>query len=186
MMQLKNLKRVILEELSTVFNNIKEEEILALVEEIAAAKRVFVYGLGRERLMLQAFAMRLMHLGVQVYMVGDVTTPGIGEGDLFITSSGTGYLSTVEAMQGIAKKSGARIAFMTAHPEFPLPQEADLIIKIPAQTMRDGIEARKSPQPLGALFEQAQLLMLEMVVVLLKQKLCQTEQDMEKRHTNLE
>lgn len=185
-MQVAALKQTMVNELATIFNNIKEEEILALVNEIAQAKKVFIYGLGRERLMLQAFAMRLMHLGVQVHMVGDVTTPGIGAGDLFITSSGTGYLSTVEALQSIVKKSNARIAFMTAHPDAPLPQGANLIIKIPAQTMKDSIESRTSPQPMGALFEQAQLLMLEMVVILLKERLGQTEKDMEKRHTNLE
>lgn len=185
-MQPKELKQLMLDELAAVFNSIKDEDIIALTDEIARAKRVFIYGLGRERLMLQAFAMRLMHLGVQIHMVGDVTTPGINEGDLFITSSGTGYLSTVEALLGIVKKSKARIAFMTASPESPLPRQADLVIKIPAQTMKDSIESRTSPQPMGALFEQAQLLMLEMAVVLLKEKLGQTEADMEKRHTNLE
>ena len=180
------LKQQMLDELSSVFREIEEKEIAALTDEIVRANRVFVYGLGRERLMLQAFAMRLMHLGIRVHMVGDVTTPGIGAGDLFITSSGTGYLSTVEALQGIARQSGARIAFMTAHPDSPLPRQADVIIKIPAQTMKDDLASRQSLQPMGALFEQAQLLMLEMVVVLLKEKLSQTEKEMEKRHTNLE
>ncbi|MTI81078.1 MAG: SIS domain-containing protein [Firmicutes bacterium] len=185
-MQMEQLKKLMVDEVATIFNNINENEIASLVDEIAVAKRVFIYGLGRERLMLQAFAMRLMHLGIDVHMVGDVTTPGIKEGDLFVTSSGTGYLSTVEALLKIVKHSKARTAFMTAHPDSPLPQQAELIIKIPAQTMKDNLESRTSPQPMGALFEQAQLLMLEMVIVLLIEKLGVTESDMEKNHTNLE
>jgi 6-phospho-3-hexuloisomerase len=185
-MVLHESKKQMIGELESVFLKIKDDDIVALSEEIAIANRVFIYGLGRERLMLQAFAMRLMHLGVQVHMVGDVTTPGVAEGDLFLTSSGTGYLSTVEALLKIVNKTGARVAFMTANPEEPLPRMADLIIPIPAQTMKDKMTERKSLQPMGALFEQAQLLMLELIVILLKEKLAQSEKDMETRHTNLE
>ncbi|CCO08836.1 6-phospho-3-hexuloisomerase [Desulforamulus hydrothermalis] len=185
-MQLTALKQDVITELAAVYNQVKDEAIMNLVEEIVRAKRVFIYGLGRERLMLQAFAMRLMHLGVQVYMVGDVTTPGISEGDLFITSSGTGHLSTVAALQSIAQNAKARIVFITAHPEAPLPRAADAVIKIPAQTMKDSSQNKTSRQPMGSLFEQAQLLLLDTAVILLQERLQQKDEDMEKRHTNLE
>lgn len=173
-------------ELERSFLAVKEEEARSLVREIMQARRVFIYGLGRERLMLQAFGMRLMHLGLEVHIVGDVTTPAIGRGDLWITSSGTGYLATVEALMAIVKKSGARVAFFTAFPEAELPRQADLIVHIPAQTMREGAAEVKSVQPMGSLFEQIQLLLFDWIVLLLGEALGQSDAEMATRHTNLE
>ncbi|WP_276354547.1 6-phospho-3-hexuloisomerase [Cohnella caldifontis] len=173
-------------ELERSFKAVSPEAVRGLAREIASAKRVFIYGLGRERLMLQAFGMRLMHLGVQVHIVGDVTTPAIGAGDLWITSSGTGYLATVEALMNVVRPSGARVAFLTAFPDAELPRRADLILHIPAQTMREGAEDVRSVQPMGSLFEQTQLLLFDWVVLLLGEELKQSESDMAGRHTNLE
>jgi 6-phospho-3-hexuloisomerase len=180
------LKSLMLEELKDAFSSIKEEEIQGFIDEIAQARKLFLYGLGRERLMLQAFAMRLMHLGLDVHVVGDVTTQRIQKGDLFITSSGTGYLSTVEALLKIVKNENARVVFITASNESPLLQYVDHLVHIEAQTMKDDIQKRTSPQPMGALFEQAQLLLFELIVVKLKEKLGVSDEKMEVYHTNLE
>lgn len=183
---LSDLRAPMLAELTKSFSAVREQDVQRLIEEIVQAERVFIYGLGRERLMLQAFGMRLMHLGVQVHIVGDVTTPAIRAGDLWVTSSGTGKLATVEALMDIVKASGARVAFFTAFPEKPLPQRADLIIHIPAQTMSDGGDEVKSIQPMGSVFEQTQLLLFDWVVLLLAARMQQTEESMVDRHTNLE
>ncbi|WP_019004790.1 6-phospho-3-hexuloisomerase [Cohnella laeviribosi] len=178
--------RIMLEELSRSLTAVREHELDALTSEIVGAKRIFVYGLGRERAMLLAFAMRLMHLGLQVHIVGDVTTPAIGPGDLWITSSGTGRLATVEALMGIVKPAGARVVFFTAFPEAPLPRQADVVVRIPAQTMREGAEHVRSVQPMGSLFEQTQLLLFDLCVIRLIDLLQPAADEMEKRHTNLE
>jgi 6-phospho-3-hexuloisomerase len=184
--QVKDWREPMLAELAKSLTAVREQDVQGLIEEIVQANRVFIYGLGRERLMLQAFGMRLMHLGVQVHIVGDVTTPAIGKGDLWITSSGTGKLATVEALMDIVEKTGARIAFFTAFPDAPLPRRADLIIHIPAQTMSEGSEDVKSIQPMGSVFEQSQLLLCDWIVLLLADRLAQTETQMAGRHTNLE
>lgn len=181
-----DLRRSMIAELERSFLAVNEEDMRSLMREITQAKRIFLYGLGRERLMLQALGMRLMHMGLEVHIVGDVTTPAIGEGDLWITSSGTGYLATVEALMGIVKKTGARTAFFTAFPDSPLPRQADLIVHIPARTMRRGADDDKSVQPMGSLFEQTQLLLFDWLVLLLAEALGRTEADMTARHTNLE
>ncbi|MFC3882136.1 6-phospho-3-hexuloisomerase [Bacillus songklensis] len=183
---MKEQKRQMLTELEKAFLSIKQEQVEIFVEEVARANRIFIYGLGRERLMLQAFAMRLMHLGLKVHVVGDVTTPKLKEGDLFVASSGTGYLATVEALLKIVKRQKASVLFMSANTEGPLMEYVDHFIHIEAQTMKDDIEARTSLQPMGALFEQAQLLLFELVVVLLKERLGVSEEQMEDYHTNLE
>ncbi|GIO11562.1 hexulose-6-phosphate isomerase [Cohnella xylanilytica] len=179
-------RREMLRELTRSFTEVREEQLDGLAKEIAGAKRIFFYGLGRERTMLLAFAMRLMHLGLRVHVVGDVTTPAIGAGDLWITSSGTGHLATVEALMGIAKPAGARVVFFTAFPDAPLPRQADLVVHIPAQTMREGGDAERSIQPMGSLFEQTQLLLFDLCVIRLMDLLRPAPEEMEKRHTNLE
>lgn len=181
-----DLRRRMIAEVERSFFAVKEEEARSLMREIMRAQRIFLYGLGRERLMLQAFGMRLMHLGLQAHIVGDVTTPAIGEGDLWITSSGTGYLATVEALMNIVKKTGARIAFLTAFPDAPLPGRADLVVHIPARTMRRSEDGPQSVQPMGSLFEQTQLLLFDWIVLLLQEELGRSEAEMASRHTNLE
>ena len=57
------------------------------IEAIVAAKRIVVFGLGREGLQMRGFAMRLFHMGRDVAVWGDMTTPALGPGDLFIASA---------------------------------------------------------------------------------------------------
>ncbi|MCY1029445.1 phosphoheptose isomerase family protein, partial [Mammaliicoccus sciuri] len=121
----------------------------------------------------------------KVHVVGDVTTPALTEKDLLITSSGTGYLSTVDALVDIAKDTDSRIAFFTAFPNEKLPQKANTIIEIKAQTMKSN-SVDESIQPMGSLFEQTQLLILEYIIVKLIQKHQLKDEDMVLNHTNLE
>ncbi|MBX5436446.1 MAG: SIS domain-containing protein [Alicyclobacillaceae bacterium] len=176
----------LVDELRASLQRVAEDELAALLDHLVSARRVFVYGLGRERLMLQAFAMRLMHLGLTVHVVGDVTAPRIGHGDLFVTSSGTGYLATVEALMKIAKGAGARVAFVTAAADSPLRPMADVLVRIPARTMRDGPDAGSSALPMGTLFEQVQLVLFDLLALRLQARLNCTETEMVERHTNLE
>ncbi|WAH37959.1 6-phospho-3-hexuloisomerase [Alicyclobacillus dauci] len=173
-------------DLDRALKEIQVDQIEDFITRIKTTKRVFVYGLGRERLVLQAFAMRLMHLGFDVHVVGDVTTPRIGKDDLFVTSSGTGYLSTVAALMPIAKEAGANIALVTAAADSPLLEHVDTCVLISVKTMRDDPSAQSSIQPLGALFEQTMYLMLDSIVLRLKQSMNITDESMTEFHTNLE
>jgi len=86
----KEIKQCAVAELERVFENISAEQIDELVSRILTAARVFIYGLGRVPLMGRAFAMRLMHLGLDAFMVGDTTTPAIAAKDLLVICSGSG------------------------------------------------------------------------------------------------
>ena len=179
------LKQQIIQEITDSFANTNDAEIESLINDIDNADKIFIYGLGREKIVLTSFAMRLMHLGYKVHVVGDVTTPALTEKDLLITSSGTGYLSTVDALVYIAKDTDSRIAFLTAFPNEKLPQKANTIIEIKAQTMKSN-SVDESIQPMGSLFEQTQLLILEYIIVKLIQKHQLKDEDMVLNHTNLE
>ena len=165
-------------------------DLADLVEDLATARRIAVHGCGREGLMMRALTMRLYHLGLDVHMVGDMSCPPLAEGDLFLVSSGPGRLATVAALIGQAKAAGARVACITAQPDGPDPQSADLVLTIPAQTMandQSGADDHSATLlPMGSVFEGAQFLIFEILVLALRDRLLETAASMRARHTNLE
>ena len=57
---------------------------------------------------MRGFAMRLFHMGRNVAVWGDMTTPEVSEGDLFFVSAGPDDLATARTLAGIAKPAPAR------------------------------------------------------------------------------
>jgi 6-phospho-3-hexuloisomerase len=167
-------------ELSDIAAALPRGEADALAAAVRDAKRVFVSGMGRSGLMVRAFAMRLMQLGITVYVVGDTTTPSITRGDLLIVGSRYGRSGSLSHYADIARREGARVAVVTMLPTSPLAASADIVATIPVA------EGGPSRQPLGTLFEQSLLVYLDAVSLLLKRLLHKTERAMRKRHTNLE
>lgn len=155
---------------------------------IGEAKKIFVVGRGRTGYIVGTFAMRLMHLGLDVHVVGDCTTPRIREKDLLVACSGSGRTRMVIQMAHIARKAGAKIVFITYNPSAPRPDEGDLTIRLPANIDRD--QLRSSPQdaihPLGSLYEESLLVYMDLVVSAYMDHYGVSEQAMAKRHTNLE
>ena len=107
---LNSLAKGALKDLEGVFAAMPENALDGLIEEIVKAKRIVVFGLGREGLQMRGFAMRLFHMGRNVAVWGDMTAPEVGAGDLFFVSAGPGDLATARALVGIARKAGARTA----------------------------------------------------------------------------
>ena len=177
--------RQILAEIDWVLSRVSEAEVTALCDAILSARRIIVYGLGREGLAMRSFAMRLMHLGFDASVVFAMTTPPVGPGDLFLVSCGPGYLSTVEALTGVARRAGASVLMLTAQPQAPLPQQADRLVCLPAQTMVEA-EASSSAQAMGSAFEQALWILLDALVPRLQAATGQSADDLRRRHTNLE
>jgi 6-phospho-3-hexuloisomerase len=161
--------------------------LAALGAEIAAAGCIVLHGAGREGLMMRALAMRLYHLGLNAHVAGDMTTPPVGVGDLLLVSAGPGDLATVTALVGVAQAAGARTACVTAQPQGSVPQACDRVLVIPAQTMaNDQGDVAGSVLPMGSVFEGAQFLVFEMLILSLRDYLGATPGDMRARHTNLE
>jgi len=160
-------------------------QVAALVEAILRARRVFVGGAGRSLLMMRAFAMRLMHLGLSSHVVGETTTPAIEPGDLLILGTGSGQTRTTLATMEAAHDRGARTAAITAHPASPIARGADLVVEIHTPITGRNLP-RQSSQPPGSLFEQCLLVLTEGLVLRLMQPLGTTEEQMRARHTKLE
>ena len=181
-----SLYHAALGDLSRVFDRIDQAAVDCAVDEIAAAKTIALYGVGREGLQIKGLAMRLFHLGRKVAMVGDMTTPHLGAGDLLIVSAGPGWFSTVDALMGVARKDGARTLLVTAQPDGACVKTADVVLPIPAQTMADDAGGAVSVLPMGSLYEGAQYILFEVMILMLRDKLGVTSEAMRANHTNLE
>jgi len=175
-----------LAELGTVFDRIDDAAVDNAIAVIASARRIALYGVGREGLQIKGLAMRLYHLGLDVSVVGDMTTPPLGAGDLLIVSAGPGYLSTVASLMQTASAAGAQTLCVTAQPDGRCPQAADHVLTIPAQTMADDTGQRQSVLPMGSLFEGAQYVLFECMILKLRDRLGVAAADMRGNHTNLE
>lgn len=173
-------------ELGKVLSALPEDAAEPLVAAIADARRIALYGAGREGLAIKGFAMRLFHLGLDAHMVADMTTPPVGPGDLLIVTSGQGSLPTGEVLLEIARAAGANTAIVTANPNGPTSRKAAVRTVIPAQTMADDRGAGASVLPMGSLFEFAETVFFELVVLKLRDRLGETAATMRARHTNLE
>ncbi|RBP17242.1 3-hexulose-6-phosphate isomerase [Roseiarcus fermentans] len=173
-------------DLGAVFTAMPEDALDGLVEAIAGARRIVVFGLGREGLQMRGFAMRLFHMGRDVSVWGDMTTPAVGPGDLLIVSAGPGDLATAGVLARIARSAGAKTALVTAQPGGGLAGEVDLVTVIPAQTMADDRGGALSVLPMGSLFETAQMIAFELAILKLRERFGETAETMRARHTNLE
>ena len=176
-----------LSELGSVFAKLSDTDVDTALDMIAKTKKIVVFGGGRERLQIMGFAMRLYHMGLAVAVEGDMTTPPVGNGDLFIVTVGPGEISTALALLGVAKAAGASILVITAQPKGRAAGFADFVLTLPAQTMADDQENQKSSVlPMGSLYEGALFVLFEVMILKLKDKLKIDAETMRANHTNLE
>ena len=175
----------IIDELRAAASLTDDTQVGALVDAILDARRVFVGGAGRSLLMMKAFAMRLMHLGLNAYVVGETVTPAIGAGDLLVVGTGSGQTRMTLAIVQAAHDRGAITAAVTAHPDSPVALVADLVLEVHTPITGHDMP-RVSMQPPGSLFEQCLLMLGEAIVLRLMRRLGTTEEQMRTRHTTLE
>jgi 6-phospho-3-hexuloisomerase len=172
-------------ELARAVEGMDEAALAPVVRSIVEARRVMLFGCGREGLMMRALAMRLHHLGLSVCMQGDMTAFPLAPGDLFLCAAGPGELPTASALCRVAQAAGARVLVVTAEPDGATAALADELLVIPAQTMARDVGGR-SALPMGSLFEGAMFLVFEVLVLQLREVLGQTAESMRARHTNME
>lgn len=146
---------VILEEIKDVIDKINDNEFLSAASTITKERRIFVHGEGRSGLMAKGFAMRLMHLGFNVYVVGETITPSLNKEDLFIAVSGSGKSFNVISDVKKAKKLGCEIISFTSNKESDLARESDIMVIVPGTIKGDKESDRKSIQLLSSLFDQS-------------------------------
>src|SRR5258708_26924090 len=139
--------------LQNVFARVDPAQLGVLRQVLIAARRIVSYGVGREGLMMSAIAMRLMHAGFRSYFVGEMVTPPVRQGDLFLASAGPGHFPTIETLVKVAREAGGRTVIITAQPTRAAQMPADVVIHLPAQTIvgvADAVNLLTTWPPLSA------------------------------------
>ena len=179
-----DIVKTVIEEHKKVLLDVDDREIKKLLDAIAKAKCIQVFGMGRMKCAVRAFVMRLMHMGLNAHVVYDTTCPNIGPGDLLIVNcacTSVGYM-----VMEFAKKLGAKVVAITAHPESRAGELCDFTVRLRGQ-VHPGREGEiLSIQPMAALFEQTIFVFEDIIIQLLMEKLNITAEQMAKRHTNLD
>lgn len=165
-----DLITTILDEVRAVVPRVDSGQLTVVADRLAAAGRIFVTGEGRSGFMARAFAMRLMHLGLTVHVIGETTTPSVGAGDTVVAVSGSGTTAASVRVAEQSRQVGAELLTVTTEPDSPLGLLAAQLLVIPAATKyrRDG-EA-PTIQPLSSLFDQVTHLALDAICLDLAQR----------------
>ena len=178
-----SLSQIICAEIASAVRSIEIHTVDQAIAEIEGAARIFVFGEGRSGLALRMGAMRLVHLGKTVHIVGDATTPAISPGDLLIVGSGSGTTPVTVLIAEQARTAGARLLTITANPTSKLAGMADVVLALRTSS-KDGRGGGGSVQAGGSLFEQGMLVLLDTLFLLLAGD--SAADHIAQRHANLE
>ena len=156
-----------------------DEKLTAMLDE---AGRIFIAGAGRSKLVGNFFAMRLVHGGYNVNVVGENVTPSIKQGDLLIVISGSGETEQLIAFTKSAKKVGAKIMLISSRAVSTIGDMADGVFEIG----REDLYGKVVGMPMGTVFELSTLLFLESTISHIIHEKGIPEEIMRERHANLE
>jgi len=180
--------------ISKVISDADVEKFLA---ELLHAKRIYVIGAGRSGLVAKAFAMRLMHLGLAAFVVGETITPALNRDDVMVVFSGSGKTKTVADIAETAREIGAHICLITSNADSRIGKIADCIVIIEHQRdevdddavefeIRQMLGEHKSFAPLGTLFETASIMFADAIISRLMEITKTDENALKNRHANIE
>jgi 6-phospho-3-hexuloisomerase len=178
-----------LEEIRGVFDAMKEGEWASFHEMAQAlldAKRIFCAGAGRSGLWAKALAMRLAQADFSVHCVGDATTPSIQEGDALFIISGSGKTQSMGLFAQKAKKKSAKILLLTYAQKSPIGEIADVAIALPIPLDAKRPGGLAGSQRLGSCFDQCAMIALDILADSAAGAKNISDEDMGKRHADLE
>ena len=177
-----------------VLDRLSKKQVEEFMQKLIHSRNIFVSGAGRSGLVGKAFAMRLMHLGFNVYVVGETITPPVKPGDLLIAISGSGKTSSTLTTVKTAKKSKTTVVAITSFKDSPIAKLADRTVVIRGRRL-EGKEpdyisgqltgAHEPLTPLGGLFELSTMIFLDSVITKLMRLYEEGERDLQKRHANI-
>ena len=195
MMTIKKAMTDITDHINGVAEKLKLEQVRGFVDAMIGANKIFIYGAGRSGLVGKAFAMRLMHLDFNVYVVGETITPAFEQGDLLIAISGSGETKSIVDAAQIARAQGGKVVAITSYSNSTLGKLADVVVEIPGRTKADVptdyiarqmLTKYKWIAPMGTLFEDSTMIFLDGIIALLMATFQKTEKDMKRKHATLE
>lgn len=195
--RVQEMMRLMAQHIAAIAGSISDEEVERFIGEILHARRIYIMGAGRSGLVAKAFAMRLMHLGLASYVVGETITPAMKPGDLVVVFSGSGMTKTVADIAETAKEIGGRVALITSNKDSRIGRVADTLVIIEHRRdevrdegaefeIRQVMGEHKSFAPLGTLFETAAMVFADAVISRLMEITKTDERELKDRHANIE
>jgi 6-phospho-3-hexuloisomerase len=195
--RVQEMMQLMASKIRAISKTISDDKVEQFLAELLHAKRIYVMGAGRSGLVAKAFAMRLMHLGLQAFVVGETITPAVTKDDVIVVFSGSGKTQTVADLAETAKAIGAHICLITSNPDSRIGKISDSIVII--EHHRDNVDddtvefeirqmlgEHKSFAPLGTLFETASIVFADAVISRLMEITKTDENALKNRHTNIE
>jgi len=168
----------VLEKIGKMLSDDRSAEISAAVDHVVKAPKVFVYGVGRSGLVARAIAMRFVQAGLEAYFIGETITPIVEPKDCVLIVSNTGATMSAVQTANIARRVGASVVSVTANRTSKLAHASNVVIAIREEPdSNTGVFA-----PLGTLFEDAALILLDGLVAEVMERLGETEATMRARH----
>ncbi|MBA7674326.1 3-hexulose-6-phosphate isomerase [subsurface metagenome] len=175
-----------------ISKNLSGKDARIMEDLLLDTGKIYTMGVGHSGLVGKIFAMKLMHLGLASYVVGDVTTPGLRKRDVVVAISQSGETTSVVALSKKAKKLGGKVIAITACPQSSLGRMADHIVKIEAKAPGKKFPAlsalgdEEHANLSGALFGINSFLFFYGLICDLVLRAKQTPSQIDSRHANIE
>lgn len=175
-------QQLVVDKISSILEATDDAYDAKLTSMLDSARRIFISGAGRSKLVGNFFAMRLVHAGYDVSVVGEIVTPSIKQGDLLIVISGSGETEQLIAFTKSAKKVGATVVLISSRSESTIGDMADSVFQIGRAEQYGKVKG----MPMGTVFELSTLLFLEALISHIIHDKGIPEEIMRERHANLE
>ena len=169
--------------INDILNNVPTYDIEKVKKLFFKSNRIFVYGAGRSGLVAKAFAIRLVHLGFETFVIGETITAPVQKGDLVVIISGSGETIPAVMTADIAHKLGAKVVSITGKKKSDISKYADITLYLSASC---NDKERKRYAPLGTLFEASVWILMDGIIADLLESKNETEETMRKRHATLQ
>ncbi len=166
-----------------ILSKVSQKDIDKVKNLFLKSNRIFVYGAGRSGLVAKAFAIRLVHLGFQTFVVGETITAPVKKGDLVVIVSGSGETIPAVMTAEIAHNLGANVVSITGKKDSGIAKYANITLFISAGCKE---KEREKYAPLGTLFEASVWILLDGIIADLLNTKGECEEDMRSRHATLE
>lgn len=158
--------------------SLDRKQVSVFLSRLLKARRIYVTGAGRSGLIARAFAMRLMHLGRVVYVIGETVTPALASGDLLVIFSGSGETQTMVSFCTAAQDRGGIVLLITGSPHSHIGRLADHVVDLGDPTgyyvtesgsferrqMTGEYRSVSAFAPLGTMFETMALIFTDAVI----------------------
>ncbi|MEM3403530.1 MAG: 6-phospho-3-hexuloisomerase [Nitrososphaeria archaeon] len=194
--QIKERAIVLLELVKENLSQLNEDELIRFIEILKSHRnnKILIMGAGRSGLIGKAFGMRLLHLGFNAYVLGDTIVPSVSKEDLVIAISGSGTTKLVVTAAEAAKQVNAEVVAITSYPSSPLGRISTHTVFLKGRVeistkdyfARQILGLHEPLAPLGTVFEDSAMFLLDSVIATLMIQLNVEEADMRKRHANIE